>query len=221
MDINKLKGMKGVFDSAGKTKDLLDSLEPPDQPNFESILNHKPEVNIPDLQSIDNRSRTEKKEDREFELALIDFDDINEALEFMEDPSVVESMDDDALIEKKKLVVDCLEKFSRYKAEFEELNSDHYRRIKLKQHELFIEANADWKEKWRTFWFRVLGSLLLIITLFAIGTIHHHVNWLYLPFESVMKMKAITPTTASQVMFQPSVQPDNTDQTSSDSNKEE
>jgi len=57
------------------------------------------------------------------------------------------------------------------------------RKIALKEKELKLEAKHDWAEKFRLYFFRVLASLLFIITLFTIGYIEKEYEWATLPLS--------------------------------------
>lgn len=80
-------------------------------------------------------------------------------------------------------IEDALRKFLRYYNEFEDLNSEESRKVSLKEQELKLEAKHDWAEKCRLFFFRILASVLFIVSLFTIGYIEKEYDWATLPLS--------------------------------------
>jgi len=230
MDISKLKGFEserkatddlqktldavnnGPLGQYSKWQDTVNKLSAPFAGQeklsetirqFESPLKKftTPKLEFPMQKPVDMRTRQERKDDRQIELSKLNIDDIRDALEYMRNEDS-ELREPESVTRNHQLVVDNLELFLQHKTTFEDLNSDHSRRIALRKNELDIEADADLKEKWRTFKFRVLGSGLLVATLFVIGTINHHVSWLHLPFESLLKPSLSSSSMATQAILQ-------------------
>lgn len=158
---------------------------------------------------VDRRSRQEIRDDYTQKLAEISKDEIRQAINFLNssDFSDFNAEEHDKEID---FINDCLVKLERYKDDFESLNSEHSRRINLKREELKLDADADLSEKWRTFRFRILGSGLLIITLFLLGTLNHHITWLHLPFERIFSTQLPIATnliSSPQMVQTPSIMP--------------
>jgi hypothetical protein len=167
--------MAGPFDLPGMMKNLNRISEP-----------RSPAM--PALQRPDTRSRAERREDFEKELASLD----RVTIENLRDKLLESSKDDDLKYIKEDLE-NALIKFIRFYDKFEDLNSDESRKVALKEKELILEAKHDWKEKFRLFFFRVLGSALLIITLFFIGYIEHEYDWARLPMSKYLNTSAKLP----------------------------
>ena len=138
--------------------------------------------NLPSI-NVDSRSRAERLEDLDKALADIDLDKIRAIVKVFKTTDVF----DDSVTDKLKSdVTNTLEKFARYFNEFQELNSEGSRKIELKQEELKLEVQHDWKAKWRLFFFRVLATVLFISTLFVVGYIEHSYDWARLPMSKYL-----------------------------------
>ena len=135
----------------------------------------------PALSLPDKRTRAEIREDFEKELAALDFKEIEGLKEKLLD--IREAKD---IMPLKEDIENSLIKFLRYYDKFEDLNSEESRKVALKEKELALEAKHDWKEKFRLFIFRILASILLIVTLFAIGYIEHEYEWARLPMSKYL-----------------------------------
>ncbi|WP_231758797.1 hypothetical protein [Microbulbifer elongatus] len=140
-------------------------------------------LDFPHLRKQDNRTRQERREDFEEELGKID-------RAFLEDikNTVLNSQSKEELWSLKEEVENCLIKFSRYFDSFENFNAEETRKVELKKRELKLEARHDWSSKFRLFFFRVLASFLLIVTLFSIGYIEHEYEWARLPMSKYLKI---------------------------------
>ncbi|NAW97339.1 MULTISPECIES: hypothetical protein [unclassified Vibrio] len=130
----------------------------------------EPELLIPDT-----RSRTERQDD--FEKKLKDLD--KNAIEKLK-LSLAHSQWDSNIIRDVDL---ALEKLLKFYNDFEDLNSQESRKIAWKEKDLKVEAKYDWKAKSRLFFFRVLASVLFIVTLFTIGYIEKEYDWATLPMS--------------------------------------
>lgn len=140
------------------------------------------------LPPIDKRSRADRKEDLEKELAALDKNSLivlhDEIHDLSDDPRLNES----SIGDHKKDIETALRKLIKHIDEFEDLNSAESRKVALKEKELKLESLHDWKEKGRLFFFRVLASALFICTIFAVGYIEKEYDWATLPLS-----KYITP----------------------------
>lgn len=153
------------------------------------------QTNAPDFADlytpIDQRSRVERREDLEKALAGIDKEALRELIEWAEKPGFSDHNSKEEnikeFLDKRSKMALALTKFDRYIKDFERLNSEEERRLTYKEKEHRLESLADWKEKFRTFLFRVLGSMLLIATLFSIGYIEKNYEWATLPLTQYFK----------------------------------
>lgn len=136
----------------------------------------------------DKRSRSEVREDFEKKLKSLDKDAIEDLK-----AKLVEAHDPEEVMALKEDIEDSLIKFIRYYDHFEDLNSDESRKVALKEKELKLDARYDWREKARLFFFRVLGSVLVVITLFVIGYIEHEYDWARLPMSKYLNTGAKLP----------------------------
>lgn len=136
----------------------------------------------------DKRTRAEVREDFEKKLKALDKD----AIEKLKN-KILDINEPDDLMVLKEDIEDSLIKFIRYYDHFEDLNSDESRRVALKERELKLDARYDWREKARLFFFRVLGSALLVVTLFVIGYIEHEYEWARLPMSKYLNTSAKLP----------------------------
>lgn len=193
--VDKISGGLHHTKLAGIMKDLsktqLGSVTHP----FEPI-----KTRIPDL-----RSSEQRRADKEQELAKIDKQSISSALnvinDFIKQDRATSTL---SLTAEANNIKNCLLKFEKYIDDLEEANSDKARKIALKKEEQKLDAKYDFWEKVRLFGFRVLGSILLIVTVFAIGTIDAKVEWLHLPLSSYINkstvIKSVMPTNYTQSM---------------------
>ncbi|WP_415902197.1 hypothetical protein ACMXYR_14935 [Neptuniibacter sp. QD29_5] len=152
-------------------------------------------LKIPDIKPIDRRSRAEIREDFEKELSKIDKKHIDDLISFfhgVEERGPDESVEEQFLKESES-IKNTLIKFSRTIEDFNHLNSEQERKLSLKEQELSLEASHDWREKFRLFFFRVLASGLLVVTLFAIGYIEHEYDWAHLPMSKYLSVNPSKP----------------------------
>ncbi|ELH7496491.1 hypothetical protein ACSYON_004354 [Vibrio vulnificus] len=162
-----MSGKFGMPDMSGITN-MLSSLER----NQPSLSEYRPIIP-------DKRSRTEIREDFEKELQALDKD----AIEKLKDDICVMEQYSEEYSNSKNDVENALVKFLRFYDKFEDLNSEESRKVALKEQELKLEAKHDWAEKFRLFFFRVLASVLFIVTLFTIGYIEKEYDWATLPMS--------------------------------------
>jgi len=142
-----------------------------------------PSVPVPD-----KRSRAEVREDFESELEKLDIP----ALEALKEKTL-DTTEPSEFFDLKDDIENSLVKFLRFHRAFEDLNSEESRKVALKEKELKLEAKHDWSSKFRLFFFRVLASVLLVITLFGIGCIEYRYDWAKLPMT-----KYFSPTVTQQ-----------------------
>ena len=145
--------------------------------NIDSLTGNR-SFEIPSPIIPDNRSRAERREDFEKRLKSLD----KKAIEDLKE-RVIETSDSEELMNLKEDIEDSLVKFIRFYDRFEDLNSEESRKVALKEKELKLDARYDWREKSRLFLFRILGSALVVVTLFAIGYIEHEYEWARLPMS--------------------------------------
>ncbi len=136
----------------------------------------------------DKRTRAEVREDFEKKLKALDKDAIEELKN-----KILDIHEADDFIYLKKDIEDSLVKFIRYYDHFEDLNSDESRKVGLKEKELKLDARYDWREKARLFFFRILASALLVVTLFVIGYVEHEYEWAKLPMSKYLNTSAKLP----------------------------
>ncbi|MBR9857736.1 MAG: hypothetical protein GYB38_08505 [Gammaproteobacteria bacterium] len=136
----------------------------------------------------DNRSRAEVREDFEKKLKSIDMS----VIEGLKD-KIIDIREPEEMMALKEDIEDSLIKFIRYYERFEDLNSDESRKVALKEKELKLESRYDWREKARLFFFRVLGSALVIVTLFVIGYVEHEYEWAHLPMSKYLSTSTKLP----------------------------
>jgi len=136
----------------------------------------------------DNRSRAERREDFEKKLKSLD----KKTIEDLKD-RVIEIREPEDLMALKEDIEDSLIKFIRFYDRFEDLNSEESRKVALKEKELKLDAHYDWREKARLFLFRILGSALVVVTLFAIGYIEHEYEWARLPMSKYLNTSTTLP----------------------------
>jgi phosphoenolpyruvate carboxylase len=136
----------------------------------------------------DNRTRSERREDFERRLEGIDKKSLEDLKEIISNAS-----SSDELMELKEDIEDSLTKFIQYYDQFNNLNSEESRKVALKEKELKLDARYDWREKARLFLFRILGSALVVATLFAIGYIEHEYEWARLPMSKYLNTSTTIP----------------------------
>lgn len=153
------------------------------------FLNPLPKFTMPDITLPDKRSRTEIREDFEKELELLD----REALSELKN-KVFEAQNTDELWRYKEEIENALIKQIRYINKFEDFNSEGHRKVELKEEELKLDAKHDWRTKWRILFFRVLASVLFVITLFTIGYVENRYDWAKLPMVKYIKPAPEVPT---------------------------
>ncbi|MFG1489123.1 hypothetical protein ABMA58_07715 [Oceanospirillum sp. HFRX-1_2] len=152
-------------------------------PDLNSANYDPPPIHVPD-----NRSRAEVREDFEKKLEQLDFS----VLEQLKENSLNASEPEEFMVLKDD-IEDALIKFLRFYKTFEDLNSEESRKVALKEKELKLEAKHDWSNKFRLFFFRILGSALLIITLFSIGYVEHEYDWARLPMTKYFSPNVMKP----------------------------
>ncbi len=130
-----------------------------------------PSISVPD-----KRSRAEVREDFERELEELDLS----ALEDLKQKAL-DASEPEEFFDLKDDLENSLVKFLRFYSAFEDLNSEESRKVSLKEKELKLDARHDWSNKFRLFFFRVLASVLLVVTLFGIGYIENRYDWAKLP----------------------------------------
>ncbi|CAH6820495.1 conserved hypothetical protein [Vibrio chagasii] len=162
-----MSGKFGIPDMS-KITNVLSSLEQ----NQPSLSEYRPIIP-------DKRSRTEIREDFEKELKALD----KYAIEKLKDDICAMEQYSEEYSKSKNDVENALVKILRFYDKFEDLNSEESRKVGLKEQELKLEAKHDWAEKFRLFFFRVLASVLFIVTLFTIGYIEKEYDWATLPMS--------------------------------------
>ena len=143
---------------------------------------------LPSIPVRDNRSRAEVREDFERKLEELDL----EAIELLKEKAV-NIIEPDEFFKLKDDLENSLIKFLRFYRTFQDLNSEESRKVALKEKELKLEAKHDWRSKFRLFFFRILASALLVVTLFAIGYIEHQYDWARLPMTKYFSPTVIQP----------------------------
>lgn len=136
----------------------------------------------------DNRSRLEVREDFERKLKSLDKDKIEDLL-----VKVEKINNPDEFISLREDIEDSLVKFIRFYDCFEDLNSEESRKVALKEKELKLDARYDWRDKARLFFFRILGSALVVVTLFVIGYVEHEYEWARLPMTKYLNTSTALP----------------------------
>lgn len=150
--------------------------DPPSIMNNLQGLSRMTSYEPPSISVPDKRSRAEVREDFERELEELDLPALEELKE-----KALDTTDPSRFFKLKDDLENSLVKFLRFYRAFEDLNSDESRKVALKEKELKLEAKHDWSSKFRLFFFRVLASVLLVITLFGIGDIEYRYDWARLP----------------------------------------
>lgn len=127
---------------------------------------------------VDKRTETEKRSDHKEKIDAIDKQDIIELQELLVKNAFPEE------IGKKfhNILEKCLSNINLS----ESLNSEESRKIKLKEQELKLDAKHDWKEKFRSLFFRFCGSIIFVCTLFLIGWLDKQ-EWATLPLSNYLK----------------------------------
>ncbi|OJI53400.1 hypothetical protein [Vibrio vulnificus] len=154
-------------------------------------LNRANSLKVPPIQPIikDTRSRAERREDFDRRLKQLDRDTIEK---LKEDIINADEYSEEYMACKKD-VEDALIKFLRFYDEFEDLNSEESRKVALKEQELKLAAKHDWAEKFRLFFFRILASVLFIVSLFTIGYIEKEYEWATLPLSKYVSSVPANP----------------------------
>jgi hypothetical protein len=153
-----------------------------------SSMTESPAYETPSSIVPDKRSRAEVREDFERKLKSLD----KGVIEGLKD-KIIDTHEPEEIMALKEDIEDSLIKFIRYYDQFEDLNSDESRKVALKEKELKLEARYDWREKARLFFFRVLGSALVIVTLFVIGYVEHEYEWAHLPMSKYLSTSTKLP----------------------------
>lgn len=105
----------------------------------------------------------------------------------------------------KQNIDDALARFIETINIFEDLNSEHNRKVALKaaeyeldhqnlqnkltfqNEEAKIKAKYDWREKWRHLIIKSLGTALFITLLMFVGWLIHTYEWAHLPYSNLFK----------------------------------
>lgn len=167
----------------GKIKVLDDALKNKNLKGLEKVQRTIPTPYIPSLGKIDNRNRAERKEDFEVEMLKIDQKKITLLIDVWEKLKNNKEITPNEVIGLKEDTINTLIKYQRTINTFKELNSDLAVQLDYKKNELKFITQADWKNKFRLFFFRVLWTLLFISSLFAVGYIEHEYEWAHLPMS--------------------------------------
>ncbi|SMM98222.1 hypothetical protein SPONL_2060 [uncultured Candidatus Thioglobus sp.] len=155
---------------------------------YESIKRTIPKV---DISSMDYRSRAEQKEDFETKILEIDQKKIRLLVDVWKK---IENNKEIKLLEVKDLeesTINTLIKYQRTISTFEVLNSDLAVQLDYKKNELKFIAMADWKNKFRLFFFRILWTILFVGSLFVVGYIEKEYEWANLPMSKYFYSKNI------------------------------
>lgn len=134
----------------------------------------------------DKKSGYEKRGDLEVELTEIDFSRIERLRDGVRNLYSLETDDEENRERIKSEIDDVLTKYLNTYEKFEKFNSAESRNLYFKKQELALEASHDWSEKCRLFLFRILGSVLLVVTLFGIGYIESEFDWANLPMTKYL-----------------------------------
>ncbi|MEZ9178309.1 hypothetical protein ACP43V_08670 [Vibrio genomosp. F10 str. 9ZC157] len=167
----------------------------PDMAKMANVLSsmESSQTNLPNYKPLipDKRSRTEIRDDFEKELKALNKD----AIEKLKNDICDMDQYSEEYNNSKNDIENALIKILRFYDKFEDLNSEESRKVALKEQELKLEAKHDWAEKFRLFFFRVLASVLFIVTLFSIGYIEKEYDWATLPMSKYM---SVIPPSASK-----------------------
>ncbi len=146
---------------------------------------------IPSLgtQKNDDRNRAEIKEDFETEILKIDQDTIELLIVTWEEIQDNEEVTLDEVSGLKEDTINTLIKYQRTINTFKELNSDLAVRLDYKKNELKFITLADWKSKFRLFFFRILWTLLFVSSLFTVGYIEQEYEWAHLPMSKYFSIQ--------------------------------
>ena len=166
------KKKNSMIGDAFKNNDLWNINEP--------LKRTIPKITIP---SLDNRSRAERREDFETEILKIDQKKIKLLIDVLKKVKKHEDIVESEITDLQENVINTLTKYERTISTFEALNSDLAVQLDYKKNELKFTAKADWKNKFRLFFFRVLWTLLFVSSLFAVGYIEQEYEWAHLPMS--------------------------------------
>lgn len=172
--------MAGRFDGISGLSDTLKGLQ-------------MPEVKMPSIPTVDKRSRAERREDFEKELAALDKDALIELRDKIQDINDYSEGFESEFWSHKEDLENSVIKLIRYMNKFDDLNSDESRKIALKEQELKLEAKHDWADKFRLFFFRILATALFVSSLFIIGYLEHNYEWAKLPLSKYVKTTPASP----------------------------
>ncbi len=140
-------------------------------------------------QKIDNRNRAEIKEDFDAEILKIDQKKIKLLIDVWEEIQDNKKITLDEVSGLKEDTINTLIKYQRTINTFKELNSDLAVRLDYKKNELKFITRADWKSKFRLFFFRILWTLLFVSSLFAVGYIEQEYEWAHLPMSKYFSIQ--------------------------------
>ncbi len=146
---------------------------------------------IPSLgtQKNDDRNRAEIKEDFETEILKVDQERVELLIVAWEEIQDNKEITLDKVSYLKENTIYTLIKYQRTINTFKELNSDLAVRLDYKKNELKFITWADWKSKFRLFFFRILWTLLFISSLFAVGYIEQEYEWAHLPMSKYFSIQ--------------------------------
>ena len=164
----------------------------------QSLFNSTAEIaNLQSVSPINTLTNVFKKFDRnrtevnyEQRLASINEEEIQVLIDNLR--IIEQKLDNDDNFEYRFFQVnrDALSILLNHKRDFEQHTSELEQKLRYKQKEIDIEKRADWAAKFRLFFFRTLGAMLLVVTLFSIGFIEHNYEWARLPLSSYLKPDA-------------------------------
>ncbi len=145
-------------------------------------INNLPIQRSFEMPTVDSRNRAERKEDFESEILKIDLQKITLLLDTLKNIENEEiSMSE--IKDLQQNITNALIKYKRTINTFEGLNSDLAVQLDYKRNELKFLAKADWKNKFRLFFFRMLWTILFVVSLFAVGYIDKEYEWAELPMS--------------------------------------
>jgi hypothetical protein len=146
-------------------------------------------IPIIDMPLLDNRSRAELKEDFETEILKIDREKIKLLIDTLKKVKNDKGIQQSKIKDLQENTINTLIKYERTISTFEALNSDLAVQLDYKKNELKFTTKADWRDKFRLFFFRVLWTLLFVVSLFAVGYIEQEYDWAHLPMSKYFNAK--------------------------------
>ena len=125
----------------------------------------------------DNRTRAERIQDFREQLEAIDRDELERLINVLDSPEI-------KYLEDINNLENSLIRFRDLIDQFHQLNDQDFRLLGRRAQELELEEKHDWRSKWRLLFFRVMGTTLLVVTVFLVGYIEHTYDWARLPMSS-------------------------------------